>query len=47
VAFDAICDVPDRRLSVRASGDLVAAAGAPIGGFYFPAPPDLAEPGPA
>src|SRR4249920_3301640 len=45
VAPDAICDVLDRRLGVRASGDLGAAAGAPIAGSILSAPPDLAVAG--
>ena len=45
VASDAMCDVLDRRLGVRASGDLGAAAGAPIAGSMLSAPPDLAVAG--
>ena len=45
VASGAIGDVLDRRLGGRASGDLVAAAGAPIAGSILSAPPDLAVAG--
>jgi hypothetical protein len=45
VASDAIGDVLDRRPGVRASGDLGAAAGAPIAGSILPARPDLAVAG--
>jgi hypothetical protein len=45
VASDTIGDVLDRRLGVRASGDLGATAGAPIAGSILSAPPDLAVAG--
>jgi hypothetical protein len=44
-ASDAICDVLDRPLGVRASGDLGAAADAPIAGSILSAPRDLAVAG--
>ncbi len=45
IASDAICDVLDRRLGIRASGDRGAASGAPIAGSMRSAPPDLAVAG--